>query len=46
MTVEFQDDIVEENKTIECWACSNIMTLEERADNDGFCVHCDAEIEL
>lgn len=30
---------------IECWSCKKTLTLEQRADADGFCPHCSAEIE-
>lgn len=32
--------------SVECWSCSNTVTLEARSMNDGLCPVCDAEIEL
>ncbi len=32
--------------TIECWSCEEIMTLKERSNNDGDCIHCQVEIQL
>lgn len=31
---------------IQCWKCKSDMTLTERSDNDGDCLHCGAEIDL
>lgn len=40
--------IVERHRTaqIKCWNCPESFTREERADNDGLCPHCDAEVDL
>lgn len=29
-----------------CWSCQNQVGLLDRAENDGFCPYCNAEIEL
>ena len=31
---------------IKCWSCDKEMSHSDRAENDGFCIHCNAEIEL
>ncbi|WP_226951000.1 hypothetical protein [Rouxiella sp. S1S-2] len=36
----------EEPKVISCWSCKESLTLGQRAENDGFCPHCNNEIEL
>lgn len=37
---------VECNDVITCWSCKKSMTLLERSSADGFCPHCDAEIDM
>lgn len=32
--------------SLTCWACNKEMTFKARSDNDGFCIHCNNEIEL
>lgn len=34
------------SKTLQCWNCRRTMTYDQRADADGQCPYCDAEIEL
>lgn len=34
------------NFDLKCWACDEGMAFYERSENDGFCIHCQAEIEL
>ena len=29
---------------INCWSCGKTMTHKQRSENDGFCVHCNAEV--
>ncbi len=29
-----------------CWNCEGDMTKEQHSKNDGFCIHCNAEMEL
>ena len=31
---------------INCWSCGKSQSLHQHAENDGFCIRCDAEIEL
>ena len=31
---------------IECWSCEEILTIKERLNNDGDCIHCGVEIQL
>lgn len=31
---------------VKCWSCGNNMTYIQRSENDGFCIHCNAEIIL
>ena len=31
---------------IKCWSCDKEMLHSDRAENDGFCIYCNAEIEL
>ena len=31
---------------ITCYSCRKVMTRDEHAEADGFCPHCDVEIEL
>ncbi|WP_279205145.1 hypothetical protein [Obesumbacterium proteus] len=35
-----------EPESIICWSCKKTITLTQRAEADGFCPLCDAEIEL
>lgn len=35
-----------ESESIMCWSCKKTITLTQRAEADGFCPLCDAEIEL
>lgn len=35
-----------ESVPLTCWACDTALTLEDLPLNDGFCIHCDNEIEL
>lgn len=30
---------------IKCWSCYQLVSLKDRAENDGFCTNCNAEIE-
>jgi Zn finger protein HypA/HybF involved in hydrogenase expression len=32
--------------TITCYSCRKVMTRDQHAEADGFCPHCDVEIEL
>ena len=32
--------------TINCWFCGKSQSLHQHTENDGFCVRCDAVIEL
>lgn len=31
---------------ITCWSCKTQLSLDSRADEDGYCPHCHAEIDL
>lgn len=47
---EDEDYIHEEEEfwgdDIRCWNCGKGMSYEQHMHNDGFCPHCDSEIEL
>lgn len=38
--------IAEHDSKIQCWACDKRMTEVQLSFNDGFCIHCESEIEL
>lgn len=47
----FYDDDIEDydndkTKELKCWSCDKWMTYQEHSENDGFCIHCNNEIEL
>ena len=29
---------------IKCWSCDKTMMHKQRSENDGFCIHCNAEV--
>ncbi|WP_313473155.1 hypothetical protein [Rouxiella badensis] len=33
-------------EVINCWSCEEMLTIGELSENDGFCSHCNNEIEL
>ncbi|MGA7587041.1 MAG: hypothetical protein WCB03_13545 [Rouxiella badensis] len=35
-----------EQEVINCWSCKEMLTIDEHSENDGFCPHCNSEIEL
>ena len=40
---EEDDDLVGD---FNCWSCRKPVTYEAHMHNDGFCPHCNVEIEL
>lgn len=47
----FGDDSFEDEEDIwgndiHCWSCGKGMSYEQHMYNDGFCPHCESEIEL
>lgn len=49
--IMFYDDDIEDydndkTKELKCWSCDKWMTYQEHSENDGFCIHCNNEIEL
>lgn len=36
----------ESSDDLKCWSCDKKFTINQHASNDGFCVHCDAEVEV
>ena len=36
----------EQVPVITCYSCRKVMTRDQHAEADGFCPHCDVEIEL
>lgn len=39
-------ETAEDDVKINCWSCKRSLTMIQRSKNDGFCPHCDVEIDL
>ena len=43
---ELEAKLAQHETKINCWSCGKSQSLHQHAENDGFCIRCDAEIEL
>lgn len=43
---ELVESFKSKNDQIVCWSCNQNMSSKQRGNNDGFCIHCGAEIEV
>ncbi len=43
---ELEIKLAKHETKINCWSCGKTQSLHQHADNDGFCIRCDTEIEL
>jgi predicted amidophosphoribosyltransferase len=39
------NSVQEDAPAYPCWSCLKPVTEDERAENDGFCPHCMAELD-
>jgi hypothetical protein len=39
-------ELDDEQRRLDCWSCKKSMSYAQRSRNDGFCPHCNAEIDL
>ncbi|WP_215900237.1 hypothetical protein [Acinetobacter ursingii] len=43
---ELVESFKSSNDQIVCWSCNQNMPSKQHGNNDGFCIHCNAEIEI